>query len=237
MSALLPLSVVMPAYNEEGAIEAAVAEVREWVLDRVPGAELVVVNDGSRDRTGAILDAIGAADPRVRVIHRPNGGHGPALRTGLEAAQGEHFFLLDSDRQIPVSAFGPLWTAVGDGRQAAFGVRVRRQDAVFRLWLTRFIRRVLPLLVGVRLTDANVPFKLLPRSMRAAARPLIPEDTLAPSLFLAVFAAARGYDVAELPVPHRERETGVVSIRRWRLLKFCARAFRQLLVFRRRLFA
>lgn len=229
------LSVVMPAYNEEGAIEDAVAEVREWVLDRIAGAELIVVDDGSRDRTGAILDSVSASDPRVRVIHRQNGGHGPALRTGLEAARGERLFLMDSDAQIPLSAFAPLWDAVSNGRDAAFGVRARRQDPVLRLWLTRVIRRTLPLLFGVRLADANVPFKLMRRRLWDDARSLIPEDTLAPSLFLAVFAAARSYNVAELPVPHRERQTGVVSIRRWRLVKFCARALRQLLVFRRRL--
>ncbi len=230
-----PLSVVMPAYNEEGAIDAAIAEVREFVLDRIPGSELVVVDDGSRDRTGAILDALAAKDPRIRAIHRVNGGHGPALRTGLEAARGERLLLIDSDRQIPLSAFGPLWDAVESGRDAAFGVRARRQDPALRLWLTRFIRGVLPMLVGVRLTDANVPFKLLRRRLWDDAKALIPPDTLAPSLFLAVFAAARRFDVAEIPVPHRERETGVVSIRRWKLIKFCARAFRQLLDFRRRL--
>lgn len=235
MSDAPPLSVVMPAYNEEGAIEAAVAEVREWVLDRVSGAELVVVNDGSRDRTGPLLDAIAAGNPRVRVIHRPNGGHGPALRTGLEAARGDRLLLVDSDRQIPLSAFAPLWDAVEAGADAAFGVRAQRHDPALRLTLTRFIRRTLPLLFGVRLTDANVPFKLVRRRLWEDARPLIPEDTLAPSLFLAVFAAARGYRITAVAVPHRERQTGVVSIRRWRLLKFCARAFRQLLAFRRRL--
>ncbi len=230
-----PLSVVMPAYNEEGAITEAVREVCVHVLDRVAGAELVVVNDGSRDGTGALLDAIVAAQPRVRVIHRTNGGHGPALRTGIEAARGARLLLVDSDRQIPLDAFGPLWDAVEAGHAAAFGVREQRHDPALRLYLTRVIRQALPLLFGVRLRDANVPFKLLPRRLWEDARALIPEDTLAPSLFLAVFARVRGYDVAEIPIPHRERRTGVVSIRRWKLLTFCARAFRQLLTFRRKL--
>jgi glycosyltransferase involved in cell wall biosynthesis len=64
-----PLSVIMPAHNEEDCIADAVAEVRRDVLDLVPDAELVVVNDGSKDRTGAILDEIAAADSRVRVVH------------------------------------------------------------------------------------------------------------------------------------------------------------------------
>src|SRR5690606_21860018 len=117
----------------------------------------------------------------------------------------------------------------------AFGVRVRRNDPPFRLFLTRQIRRTLRPLFGVRLRDANVPFKVVRRSAWEAARPYIPEDTLAPSLFLAVFMKVRGMDVAEVDVAHKERETGVASIRRWKLLRFCGRAFRQLLAFRRRL--
>jgi glycosyltransferase involved in cell wall biosynthesis len=226
------LSVVMPAYNEEGAIEAAVNEVREFVLDRVADSELVVVNDGSRDGTRAILDRLAAADARVRVVHRVNGGHGPALRTAIDTARGNVLLLIDSDRQIPLTSLAPLWQAMCDGADGAFGVRAKREDPAFRLWLTKVIRQVLPLLFGVRLQDANVPFKCVRRSLWEAARPHIPEDTLAPSLFLALFAAKRGYRVQFFPVEHRERATGVVSIRRWKLVKFCARAFRQLITFR-----
>jgi glycosyltransferase involved in cell wall biosynthesis len=233
--AAVPLSVVMPAYNEEGAIAAAVAEVCTHVLDRVSAAELIVVNDGSRDQTGAILDQIAAGDARVRVVHQKNGGHGAALMTGLANATGERVFLIDSDRQIPLDTFPRLWQALEGGRAAAFGVRRVRHDPALRLGLTRMVRSSLRVLFGVRLSDANVPFKLLPRSLWQEARPLIPDGTLAPSLLLAVFAARRGVDIAEVDVPHRERATGVVSIRRWRLLKFCSRALAQLLVFRRQL--
>src|SRR6266849_3164323 len=96
------LSVVMPAYNEEGAIEAAVMEVRQHVFGEIQASELVVVNDGSRDRTGEILDHLAMEDGRIKVIHQPNGGHGRALRTGLDAASGKYLFLIDSDRQIPL---------------------------------------------------------------------------------------------------------------------------------------
>jgi dolichol-phosphate mannosyltransferase len=233
-AAAVALTVVMPAYNEEAAIEDAVADVRAEILDIVPGAELLVVDDGSRDHTGAILDRLAAADPRVRVVHQPNGGHGAALRTGMEQATGKFMFLIDSDRQIPIEAFPPLWAAVR-GRDGAFGVRADRHDPALRLALTGLIRRVLLLVFGVSLRDANVPFKVIRRSVWLKARDLIPEGTLAPSLFLAVFARVRGLDVVELEVPHRARATGVVSIRRGKLLKFCARAFRQLLAFRGRL--
>ena len=227
------LSVVMPAYNEEGAIEAAVREVQEHVFDQVSASELVVVNDGSRDRTGEILDELASQDSRIRVIHQPNGGHGRALQTGMNAARGEYLFLIDSDRQIPLEAFASLWKA-GQGRDGVFGVRVNRQDPRLRLILTRLVRRALRLLFKVQLRDANVPFKLLRRSVWLEARELIPEDTLAPSIFLAIIGRRR-HNISDCEVPHKERSTGVVSIRRWKLFRFCARALLQLLAFRRKL--
>ena len=76
------VTVVMPAYNEQDGIHTAVAAVQTHILDKVPGAELLIVNDGSRDNTAAIVDAIVAADARVRALHTPNGGHGTALAGG-----------------------------------------------------------------------------------------------------------------------------------------------------------
>ena len=89
-------------------------------------------------------------------------------------------------------------------------------------------------LFGVRLYDANVPYKLLRKSIWDEARPLVPDGTLAPSLFLAIIAKRSGYDIVELDVTHKERNTGEVSIRRLKLLKFCARGLSQLLALRRR---
>lgn len=226
------LSVIMPAYNEEGAVSDAVRAVQEHVFSIVPDAEMVAVNDGSRDRTGEILDGLAKRDPRVRVVHKKNGGHGPALITGLAAARGDYLFLIDSDNEIPLESFAPLWQQVQNGYDAAFGVRRVRNDARLRRVLTRVVRNALTLLFGVRLRDANIPFKVFRRQLWNDAAPLIPADTLAPSLFFAVHAARRGARIAFVDVGHRERTTGTVSIRRWKLLKFCARAWNQLLDFR-----
>jgi glycosyltransferase involved in cell wall biosynthesis len=152
----------------------------------------------------------------------------------MEEARGEYLFLIDSDRQIPIEAFPPLWEAAR-GRDGAFGLRRRRHDPALRLALTRLVRGALRPLFGVSLADANVPFKVVRRSVWLAARDLIPEGTLAPSLFLAVYARRKGLDVVEMEVPHLPRRTGVVSIRRWKLFKFCARALGQLVVFRGKL--
>lgn len=226
------LSVVMPAYNEEAVIRQAVAAVQAHVLRVIDGSELIVVDDGSRDTTGAILDEIAAADPAVRVVHKPNGGHGPAIMTGLEAARGDWCFLIDSDDQIPLESFTALWGEGQRGRDAVFGVRRVRHDARIRRVLTILIRGALGVLFGVSLYDANVPYKLVRREVWTAARRHIPDGTLAPSLFLAVFVKRSHYDLALVDVPHKDRETGTVSIRRWKLVKFCWRAFQQLLQFR-----
>jgi glycosyltransferase involved in cell wall biosynthesis len=228
------LTVVMPAYNEEAQIATAVGDIQRHVFPLVPGTELIVIDDGSRDRTGAILDELAATDRRVRVIYQPNGGHGGALRTGLDAAEGEYVLLVDSDRQVPLEAFPALWGAAR-GRDGAFGVRRGRRDPPFRILLTQLIRLVLRPLCGVGLRDANAPFKVIRREVWREARPLIPPETLAPSLFLAVYARRRGFDVVEVEVPHRARSSGEASLRRWRLVRFSARGLGQLLALRCRL--
>ena len=233
----VPLSVVMPVYNEEGAITLAIDDVQRHVLAHVPGAELVVVNDGSKDGTAAIIDAIAAQDPRVRPFHQANRGHGGALMAGLAQARGEYVLLIDSDRQILLDDFAPAWQQVVAGRDGVFGVRAVRHDPALRLRLSAFIRGVTGLLFGVRLVDPNVPYKLIRRSIWLEALPYIPEDTLAPSLFLAVFAARRGHDIVRVEIVHKERDTGEVSIRRFKLFKFCAVALGQMLAFRMRLFS
>lgn len=230
----IPLSVIMPAYNEEGSIENAVRDIQRHVLKFLPEAEVIVVDDGSRDQTGKILDQLAMEDSHLHVIHQPNGGHGRALYTGMNTAKGEYFFLIDSDRQIPLEAFGELWTA-SVNRDGAFGIRAERQDPYLRLILARCIRRALKWLFGFQIRDANIPFKIFKKSIWEQAREIIPEDTLAPSLFIGIYVRWYGFNVAEYETPHRKRVTGVNSIRHWRLLRFCARALMQLMAFRKRL--
>ncbi len=231
--ASLRLSVIMPSFNEEGSIEEAVREVQQAVFATVPDAELIVI-DSSKDRTPEILKTLAAADPRIRVILQPPIGHGPALRTGLDSARGEFVFLIDSDRQIPLEAFPPLWERV-QTLDAAMGMRVRRHDPWLRLRLTWLVRRCIGLLFQVPIYDANVPFKIVRKSVWQEAAPLIPPDVLAPSLFLSIFLQAGGFKVYRTETPHAERQTGVVSIRRWKLFKVCVRGFREMLTFRSRL--
>ena len=234
-SSKVSLSVVMPAYNEEDAITDAVADVEQHILSKIPDSELVVVNDGSRDKTGAIMDEICKSNPNVRVVHKVNGGHGPAIMTGLDNSSGEYVFLIDSDRQILLDNFADFWAAVEEGYDGAFGVRRQRHDPTLRLLLTKVIRYSLTLLFGVKIFDANIPFKLLRRKIWDDAKKLMASDTLAPSLFLAIYMKRKGYKIKTMDIIHQERSTGEVSIKRWKLIKFCAKAFGQMMTFRKAL--
>jgi glycosyltransferase involved in cell wall biosynthesis len=228
------LDVVMPVYNEEGCVREVVRTLDEVILRPIPGARLIAVDDGSRDATPEILDELAAELPAVTVRHKPNGGHGDALLCGLRCAEAPWLFLVDSDNQFELRDFAPLW----EHREEAdllMGFRRVRHDPLLRLVITRILRLMLRVLFGAGLRDANVPFKLVRRELWERAAPVIGPDALVPSIFLAVAAARLGYRIAEFPVTHYARETGTVSIRKWKLLRFCARAFVQLLAFGRRL--
>ena len=230
----IELSVVMPAYNEEKLIADAVKEVQDQILSLYAASQLIVVDDGSKDGTGAILDKLAAADARVKVIHQKNAGHGQALLAGMNSAQGEFLLLVDSDRQITMESFAPF-KEQADQYDAILGVRRFRHDPPSRLVLTRIVRAILFACLGVNLRDANCPFKLVKRSVWQTAKTVITDDTLTPSLFLAVFLCQPGYKIKEQEVTHRERPAGVSTIRHWKLLKFCGAAFEQLLEFKKRL--
>lgn len=227
----LPLTVVMPAYDEAAGIAEAVREVRAAVFAVEPRAELLVVDDGSRDRTGAIARESAEGDPRIRVIERPNGGHGPALLTGLDAARGQRLLLLDSDRQIPLDDFASLWHEAL-GHDALLGVRRPRRDPPVRRALSAALRLAVRLLFGVALGDPNAPFKIVDAQRCRAARRRMTVDCPVPSLLLAIDLAACGCDVVERDVGHRRRPHGMSTLRGLRLARLCVRAGAALLAYR-----
>jgi glycosyltransferase involved in cell wall biosynthesis len=234
-SAGTALSIVMPAYNEEDGIEGAVREVHDEVFAVVPEANLLVVNDGSKDRTGEILDRLAQGDKRIQIIHKKNGGHGSSLIAGLNAAHGEFVFLIDSDRQIPLSCFSKLWDYRRD-YDAVFGIRQNRQDPKLRLLLSSAIKNFLRCFFSVDVVDANAPCKLVKRGIWDKLRAQIPDDdVLAPSLLLAVFAKKSGYKTIDVAVPHRARASGESVLKVVPLFKFCLRGLKQLVSYRSRL--
>ncbi len=225
----MSLTIIMPAYNEEACIRDAVQEVCGHVLAVVPGARLLVIDDGSRDGTGGILDELASQNAAVEVLHKANGGHGDSLAFGLNRAAGEYVMLLDSDRQIPLDDFAKHWEQRGPSTMLS-GVRVHRQDPLPRLLLTSAIRGAIRCLFGRRIRDGNVPYKIFPRALWEQARDAMPAGSLTPSLFLAILAARDPrIQFVEVPVTHLARRSGKVSLVSWRLVHFCCRAAGQLM--------
>jgi dolichol-phosphate mannosyltransferase len=230
VDALGSLTVVMPAYDEAALIEDAVEEVVRSVLSAVPGSRLLVVDDGSRDATGAILDRLSARDARVVVIQKPNGGHGSALLRGLQEPLAAWTLLIDSDRQIPLDGFLMAWQA-RTNNQAVLGIRMGRQDPPARKIVTTVLQWALVVLLGVSLTDPNIPFKLVRKDALEEVLQLMPSNALIPSVFIAAYIARHRLPVAFVPLFYRQRPAGQGSLRHWKLLKLSAQATLQLVAF------
>jgi glycosyltransferase involved in cell wall biosynthesis len=228
------LSVVMPAYNEADNIEAAVADVVANVFRVVPDAELLVVDDGSRDATGAIATACSVREPRIRVIPQANAGHGPALVHGMRAARGDYCLLLDSDRQIGLQEFDETWR-LREHNDAVLGVRRNRADPRHRLVLSAMLRGGMAAVLGIRSSDPNVPYKLVRRECALEAIRAMPAQPRIPSILLTVYLNRRGLAVVEQGVPHFARTAGETTLKFMRLARFCRAALGELWRFHRAL--
>ncbi|WP_266366281.1 glycosyltransferase family 2 protein [Tellurirhabdus rosea] len=234
----LKLSIVMPAYNEEECIHIVVASWIDLLNRQFPAqnTRLIVVNDGSKDRTGAILDSLKPQYPdKLEVVHQPNGGHGNAVVNGYRRAvamESEYVFQTDSDDQFITDDFAKLWEK---RHQSKFilGYREERYDALARLVITRILRMSLFFIYGTYIKDSNIPFRLIEGNyLRALLAQLPSPPPFAPNIFLAVMARKAGQNTFDLPIVHKERQTGTVSILKWKLLKVCMQSFRELARFR-----
>lgn len=158
------LSVVLPAHNEEEAIETTIREVIEtlsiWKLD----FEIIVVDDGSQDDTGVILDTLSASYPCIKVIHHPeNRGYGAALVSGFEAASKELTFFMDSDGQFDIHDLARFLVLIVE-YDAVLGYRIDRQDTWMRKVNAWGWKNLVGLVFGVHVCDVDCAFKLYPSS-------------------------------------------------------------------------
>ena len=207
------LSIVMPAHNEAEHIEACVQEWYECVVAGIPGAEIVVVDDCSTDDTGARLRAMAARMPGLRPLRTPvNGGHGRAVRFGIDRCAGEFVFQTDSDRQHTPDDFAALW-ALRHEADFVFGVRERRADGAFRVLVSEVLRGVNLFIWGTWIRDANCPFKLMRREALRRVLDEVPPGSFIPMVMVSVLARRRGYRVVERPVRHFPRQAGQQSLR------------------------
>jgi glycosyltransferase involved in cell wall biosynthesis len=225
----------MPVYNEAECIEAV---VRAWIAELARSCansfSMIVVNDGSKDETGRILDRLATEDPRIRVVHQANAGHGAALLRGYNEAVksgSAYVFQVDSDDQFEPSDFARLWEKRAESK-FILGYREVRHDALHRLIITRIMKTVLFFFFGAWIGDANIPYRLIETAYLGRLLEALPKSVFAPNIFLSVLASKEGQDLKSIPVSHRDRRTGTVSIVRWTLIRACLRCLRELFAFR-----
>lgn len=226
VSGQVVLSVVIPVFNEAGAIRDVVAAWDDAVAGLAVPYEIRVYDDGSRDATSALLAGLARERPHVVALRHENRGHGPTILRGYHEARGEWVFQVDGDDEMPAAAFPRLW-ARRDEADLVLGYRVGRVQSPARRVVSAASRGTVRVLFGRGVHDVNVPYRLYRRRALDALLPLVPADTFAPNVALAGLAIRRGFRVVELPVPHRHRVAGTSSLGSWRLWRSAIRAMAQ----------
>lgn len=201
----LSLSIVVPVYNEESALPALFARLYPVLDDLGVPYECVFVDDGSRDRSVAVLRAQHAARPaetRVVILQRNFGQHA-AIMAGFERAQGTAIITLDADLQNPPEEIPRLVEALRAGHDYVGTVRRGRQDHWARRWLSRAINALRDRTTPIRITDQGCMLRAYGRDVVDAVNASVEVNTFIPAL---AYLYAR--EPTEIEVAHEPRRTG-----------------------------
>ena len=225
------LYIIIPAYNEEATIEKVLEDWYPVVSGHDGGgrSRLVVIDDGSRDRTAEIVRAFAAEHPLILIKTKTNGGHGAAIRYGYQYALDEGadwIFQTDSDGQTLAGEFEPFWQARQDA-DLVIGWRHRRMDGAARILVSRVLRLVVKLTFGVSLRDVNTPYRLMRSDALAGLMPYVPDGFSLTNVLLSALFMKAGKRVVTLPITFRARQGGVNSINMRRITAIGLHAVRE----------
>ena len=195
------ISVVLPAFNEQGNVSRAVDRARAAATRLAKQVEVIVVDDGSIDRTAEEAGLAGA----LVVSHGRNRGYGAALRSGFAAATQPWIFQMDCDNQFDPEELEKL-VPLAEGARVIIGIRTQRADSWRRIWAGRAWNQLCRLAFGFIVSDIDCGFKLLDRSAVNGFN--LCSDGAGISLELCVAARQAGLRIAQVEVIHRPRETG-----------------------------
>ncbi len=224
------LAFVLPAFNEEPNVADALRRASEALQPLGLDYEIILVNDGSRDRTGEIAKSLIGKIPKLVVVeHSPNRGYGGALKAGFSRATKSLVAFAPTDNQFDLNEIRLLLSKI-DGAAIVSGYRANDADPINRR-LNRFgWNSVVRLLFGYLARDIDCGFKLFRRELLDQVT-LYSDGAMIDTELLAG-ARARGYKIAEVPLKHLPRTAGNPTGAN---LKVIVRAFRDLFRFRLRL--
>ena len=229
------LYIVIPAYNEESNIEQV---INDWypIVEKYNGdgqSRLVIIDDGSKDDTFAIMERMAQDKPLFTPITKANSGHGATVLYGYHyalEANADFVFQTDSDGQTLPGEFYQFWESRHD-YDMVIGWRNKREDGSSRVFVTKILKLVLKLSFGVSITDANTPYRLMEAGMLRQCIPYIPKDFNLSNVLLSVIYAMRKCRVLFIPITFRPRQGGINSINMKRIIKIGKQAlkdFRQI---------
>jgi glycosyltransferase involved in cell wall biosynthesis len=184
MSNFLSLSVILPAYNEDENIGRVIDDVVEYLGDRLIDYELIVVNDGSSDATKAIVMELAAQNNQIRLINHPhNLGYGAALRSGFDQALHEYIFLTDGDGQFEIRDLNQFLPHIYDAQgkilsKIIIGYRAKRADVFMRSLNAWMYHLFIQWILGIKVKDIDCAFKLFPKTIYQAIRPIKSDGAL-----------------------------------------------------------
>ena len=215
---------VLPAYNEEANIEDVIKQwhpVCEKIKAEGNGAKLVIANDGSKDKTFAIMQSLQSKYPLLEPLDKPNSGHGATVlylyRYAMEKG-ANYIFQTDSDGQTMPEEFWQMW----ENREKydfQIGTRGGRQDGASRVFVTKTLRFVVWLMFHVWVKDANTPFRLLKVEKLKPILDVIPKDYNLANVAVSAIAVRWNYNIGWYPITFRPRQGGVNSINMKRIFK------------------
>ena len=224
------LFIVIPAYNESENIESCV-ELWYPILIKYgnENSRLVVVNDGSTDATWIILKKLEKNYPLLIPLNKKNGGHGSAVLFGYRFAveQGADWvFQTDSDGQTNPDEFKGFWDARGK-YDVVIGIRNERGDGKIRKIIERIVCLILRIIFGVKIPDANAPFRLMKSSVLKKYIDKLPSDFNLPNIMFTTYFVYFDERILFLPISFGPRNKGKNSINLRRIVKIGWRAIRE----------
>jgi glycosyltransferase involved in cell wall biosynthesis len=208
MSAERPgLSIFFPAYNDAGTIASLAIVAHMTARTLTDDYEVIVVDDGSPDHTGALLDEMAGHFPWLKVVHHAkNRGYGGALRTGFETASKELVFYTDGDAQYDPREMALLWKELSPAVDFVNGRKISRHDPLHRIVIGRLYHWFVKAAFGLRLSDVDCDFRLMRRSVFDRVRLTRSSGVICVELMKKV--QDHGYHLAEVPVHHFHRSYG-----------------------------
>jgi dolichol-phosphate mannosyltransferase len=217
-SSLKLLSVVIPARDEEGCIASTVEHLHlELRLNHIVH-EIIVVDDGSTDRTAAIVTVLGERIPEARLVKNgPPHVFGRAIIHGLQSMSGDAVVIMMADESDDCRDVVRYWNALNEGWDAVFGSRFMKGGGVIdypwmKLRLNRMANLFIRVLFGVSLNDTTNAFKAYRRTVIEGCQPLLSAHFNL-TVEIPLKAIIRGYSWKVLPITWRNRRTGMAKLK------------------------